>query len=275
MGRLAVPARCCLYAGVVAYPFRDRPLDAQELEALRLVLSTFRDGSGQNQTTSGSMPGFRDFERGLASIVGGIAAENKGVFDVVRTVAVGPGFGISCKMAQFAPVGAQAAFVELSNAAAKFRAHLLGRQINWVTEPGLAGPALLELVTSWHQADAERLGLDLSASRYAVLSRSSDWTTFQMSAYPLDLYTANPVGEIEWESTKTRIDGFVDVDGRRHKLWQWYPNSGGQLKWWPPLAWADWVTSRFSLEEPPVVLPTARARDYFPDLWPSDFTPEA
>lgn len=120
-------------------PFRDRPLSADDLEALRLVLSTYRDGSGQNQTTVGSMPGFRDFERGLASIVGGSAAENKGVFDVIRPVPGGPGYGVSCKMARFATLSQQAAFAELSNAAAKFRAHLLGLQINWVTEPGLAG----------------------------------------------------------------------------------------------------------------------------------------
>lgn len=236
------------------------------------MLSTYRDGSGQNQTAAGSMPGFRDFERGLASIIGGSAAENKGVFDVIRLVAGGPGFGVSCKMAAFAPAASEAAFVELSNAAAKFRAHLLGLQINWVTEPGLAGPAIIKLVTSWHEADATTLGLDLHASKYAVLSRSRNWREFQLSTYPLDLYGFNPIGDIVWESTKSRIDGFVDIDGRRHRLWQWFPNSGGQLKWWPPLAWADWATNRFTLEEPPVVLPTARAREYFPDLWPQGFT---
>lgn len=203
-----------------ALPFRDRPLDARETEALRLVLSTYRDGSGQNQTEAGSMPGFRDFERGLASVVGGVAAENKGVFDVICAVPGATGYGISCKMARFAPVAQRSSFMELSNSAAKFRAHLLGRQINWVTEPGLAGPAIIELVTSWHRADADRLRLDLSASKYAVLSRSSKWDVFQLSAYPLDLYGFNPIGDIEWESTMNRIDGFVRIDGRRHVLWQ-------------------------------------------------------
>lgn len=254
-------------------PFRDRPLNANEFEAFRLVLSTYRDGSGQNQTNAGSMPGFRDFERGLASIIGGSAAENKGVFDVIREVGRNRGYGVSCKMARFAPAAQEAAFVELSNAAAKFRAHLLSRQINWVTEPGLAGPAIIELVTSWHQDDANTLDLDLQGSKYAVLSRSADWREFQLSCYPLDLYGFNPIGDIEWESTKSRVDGFVKINNRRHLLWQWYPNSGGQLKWWPPLAWADWATSRFTLEKPPIVLPTERAREYFPELWPKDFTP--
>ena len=257
----------------MSIPFRDRPLNGDEFEALRLVLSTYRDGSGQNQTRLGSMPGYRDFERGLASIVGGTAAENKGVFDVIRPVDDGRGFGISCKMAQFATKEKESAFVELSNAAAKFRKHLLERQINWVTEPGLAGPAIIELVTSWHEDDAVRLGLSLDHSKYAVLSRSSNWTEFQLSTYPLDLYRFNPIGEIEWESTKSRVDGFVYVGDRRHLLWQWYPNSGGQLKWWPPFAWAEWLTDRFTLETPPIVLPTERARQYFAPLWPDGFTP--
>lgn len=254
-------------------PFRDRPLNPDELEALRLVLSTYRDSSGQNQTPHGSMPGFRDFERGLASVIGGTAAENKGIFDVIRKVPGEPSFGISCKMARFAPVAQEAAFVELSNAAAKFRRHLLGLQINWVTEPELAGPAIIKLITSWHKDDASSNSIDLAGSRYAVLSRSSNWSEFQLSTYPLDLYGFNPIGDIEWESTKSRVDGFVDIQGRRHRLWQWYPNSGGQLKWWPPLSWADWVTSRFSLEVPPIILPTDRAKQYFPTLWPATFRP--
>lgn len=219
------------------------------------------------------MPGFRDFERGLASIIGGNAAENKGVFDVIRQVPGQSGYGVSCKMARFAPVAQEAAFVELSNAAAKFRAHLLERQINWVTEPELAGPAIVELVTSWHEDDANQNGLDLQASKYAILSRSSNWSEFQLSAYPLDLYGFNPIGDIKWASTKSRVDGYVDIKGRQHLLWQWYPNSGGQLKWWPPLAWADWATSRFSLEQAPTILPTQRAQEYFPTKWPKGFSP--
>lgn len=252
-------------------PIRDRPLTDTELEALRLVLSTYRDGSGQNQTVQGSMPGFRDFERGLASIIGGVAAENKGVFDVTRFAPNGKNYGVSCKMAAFPSAYMKAAFVELSNSAAKFREYLLERQINWVTEPQLAGPAIIELVTKWHRLAAVEHDIDLDGSKYVILSRSSNWTEFQLSCYPLDLYGFNPIGDITWESTKTRIDGFVQIGSRKHKLWQWYPNSGGQLKWWPPLDWAEWVTPRFALEKPPAVRPTERAKEYFPDLWPQDF----
>ncbi|QZY85277.1 hypothetical protein K7G68_11625 (plasmid) [Micrococcus luteus] len=256
--------------------YRDRPLNAEEMEALRLVLSTYRDSSGQNQTKYGSMPGFRDFERGLASVLGGTAAENKGVFDIIVTPSDGStAFGISCKMARFAPKAQNAAFVELSNAAAKFRAHLLERQINWATDPMLAGPAIIELVTKWHTDDANEHGLDLDKSAYAVLSRSSDWSTYQLSTFPLDLYGFNPIGGIAWTATTKRIDGHVAINGQPHLLWQWYPTSGGQLKWWPPLSWATWSTEPFTLEEPPLVRPVERAEEYFPDLWPHGFTPSA
>lgn len=219
------------------------------------------------------MPGFRDFERGLASVIGGVASENKGVFDVTRFVPKGKNYGVSCKMAAFPAAYMNAAFVELSNSAAKFREYLLERQINWVTEPQLAGPAIIELVTKWHSLAAIEHDIDLGSSKYVILSRNSTWTEFQLSCYPLDLYGFNPIGDIMWQSTKTRIDGFVQIGNRKHKLWQWYPNSGGQLKWWPPLAWAEWSTPRFVLEKPPAIQPTTRAKEYFPNLWPNGFKP--
>ena len=45
----------------------DRPPTTQEVEKLRLILSTFQDGSGQLALSDGrTLPGWRDFERALA-----------------------------------------------------------------------------------------------------------------------------------------------------------------------------------------------------------------
>jgi len=54
-----------------------------------------------------------------------------------------------------------------------------------------------------------------------------------------------------------------------HRLWQYYPTSGGQLKYYPLLTWADWVTPRFTLETPPLVSPLEKAKQYFGHLRPS------
>jgi len=83
----------------MSLPVRDRAFTPVELERLRLLLSTFRDGSGQ-RVKAGFMPDFLSFERVCAYVIGGATNEDKGVFDV--TVPGGPGrkaWGVSCKMA--------------------------------------------------------------------------------------------------------------------------------------------------------------------------------
>lgn len=247
------------------YPYRDRPLDARELEMLRLALSSYRDGSGQNHARGGSWPGFRDYERSLAAVLGGTTPENKGVFDVAVPTDTLP-FGISCKMAQFPPAAHLSSFMELSNAAARFRDHLLSLQITYATEPMLAGPAIVDLVSTWHLEQAQHY--DLPSSRYSVLARDSRWERFQILCFPLDLKIANPRGEIEWLYEGAAVNGYIADGSRRHRLWQYYPTSGGQLKYFPLLSWALWRTEPFVLDEPPLVSPLERARTYFSDRWP-------
>lgn len=252
---------------VMAY--RDRPLDGLELEVLRLVLSTFRDGSGQTtRPGGGTMPGFRDYERALAAVLKARAPENKGVFDVIVDEGGAP-FGISCKMAVMRPLAHASSFMELSNSLALFRNHLLNAQINWATEPTLAGPALVDLVSSWHTAAGTSLGLDLAASKYSILAHNGPWTEFQILAFPMNLKIANPIGDVKWEVVGKSLNGYLDDEGRRHLLWQVYMNSGGQMKYYPLLRWANWVTDRFALEIPPVGSPIEKAMTYFADVWPA------
>lgn len=247
------------------FAFRDRPLNQRELEQLRLALSSFRDGSGQNVLKSGeSMPGFRDYERSLAAVVGGTTPENKGVFDVQVATESSP-FGISCKMASFQPERNLSCFMELSNSAAKFRKHLLDNYINWATEPTLAGPAIIDLVTQWHHDVAG--SIDVDRSKYAVLLHDPRWENFQLWSFPLDLKIANPK-QMEWLKEGASLNGYYMDGDRRHRLWQCYMESGGQLKYYPLIQWADWNTQRFPLEKPPPVSPLEKPKLYFPDLWP-------
>lgn len=213
------------------------------------------------------MPGFRDYERALAAVLRARAPENKGVFDVIIDTEGAP-FGVSCKMSTMQPPGSLASFMELSNSAALFRNSLLQQQINWVTEPTLAGPALVRVVIGWHTAASRQQGIDLAASKYSVLAHNRAWTQFQLLAFPLDLQFANPIGEVEWLVEGRSLNGYIDDNGRRHRLWQCYMNSGGQLKYYPLLRWADWVTEPFELEVPPVGSPIERARRYFTEIWP-------
>ena len=211
------------------------------------------------------MPGFRDFERAIAAVLYGHAREDKGIFDVwVQTESVP--FGVSCKMAAAQPVRNRSSFMELSNSAAKFKAALASVDVNYETEPELAGPIVVDLVMSWHEDVSDEI--DLGGSRYAVLSHDSTWTTFQVLSFPLDLTIASPTHDVDWRREGRALNGYIDDGGRTHRLWQWYPDSGGQLKSYPRLSWADWTTIPFQLEEPPTISLRSRAIDYFDDWWP-------
>ena len=84
--------------------FVHRPPVSQEVEKLRLILSTYQDGTGMSQDKKNkgrTLPGWRDFERAVALAFGGIAPENKAVFDVLLSGPERPGamyYGLSCKM---------------------------------------------------------------------------------------------------------------------------------------------------------------------------------
>jgi hypothetical protein len=80
---------------------------ASELERLRLALSVFQDGSGwesikKTKKQGGDRiyyAGYRQFERTVADVFGGIAPENKGIFDVfVPLPGTDTHFGVSCKI---------------------------------------------------------------------------------------------------------------------------------------------------------------------------------
>lgn len=105
---------------------------ARELEHLRLALSVFQDGSGwesiKNNRRQGGVrqyyAGYRQFERIIADVLGGVAPENKGIFDVFVPInGTDTHYGISCKMRNqlngaLRPAGR--VYIEMSNAAGKF-----------------------------------------------------------------------------------------------------------------------------------------------------------
>jgi hypothetical protein len=108
--------------------FVDRDPTPQELERLRLILSTYQDGSGMLVTKSGTLPGWRDFERAVAATFSGAAQESKAVFDVLLPDEQNPTlmYGLSCKMREELDKVNRIGRVtmELSNSAKAFWSHL-------------------------------------------------------------------------------------------------------------------------------------------------------
>ncbi|GAA1482268.1 hypothetical protein GCM10009624_27080 [Gordonia sinesedis] len=64
-------------------PLRDRDFTPIEVEQVRLLLSTYCDGSGASiKKVPWTVPDYRDFERVTAAVCEGSSAEDKGIFDV-------------------------------------------------------------------------------------------------------------------------------------------------------------------------------------------------
>lgn len=258
--------------------FVDRSPTAAELEKLRLLLSTYQDGTGMLAVKDGqTLPGWRDFERAVALAFGGAASESKNIFDVVLSRPEGPPaplYGLSCKMrAELNRIDRDGRVtVEVSNSAGKFWDHLASKalnQTNYKDSASDVGEALIGLVNGWHQAQSSLIGgrISLDRSFYLVLSWSRQgW--YQLHQFPLDL--VNPAA-LRWSfpvkagATARRLIG-EDETGT---LVEWYGESGGQLKFYPLAKDALWQSGRFQLES----LPNAtqgilgKVAVYYPKKW--------
>lgn len=257
---------------------RDRPFTTTEIEQMRLLLSTFRDGSGQ-RVKAGFMPDFLSFERVTAYVLDGTTNEDKGVFDVsVPGGACRDTWGVSCKMASTQPRKNSCWFMELSNSA-KYLTDALGAQgIDWPSSPEAAGPILVATVGSWHEK--VRRAYDVEASKYLLLTHDSRWCKFEVASFNIDVLTRVPAADIAWvvegrtaaAGKPSSVAGYIDTGYGSHRLWQWYANSGGQLKFYPPIGWEEWRTGEFELAKPPVRDLKEKVEEYWPGAWPEAAT---
>ncbi len=266
----------------VGVPFADRLPTNNEVERFRLIFSTYQDGTGMLASEDGrTLPGWRDFERSIALAFGGIASESKDVFDIRLTDAGQSGvyYGISCKMRRELSGVARhgRVTIELSDSARKFWNHLMTKgihQANYKQHPSDVGRALIELVSEWHDAASIDQGgdVELSKSCYLILSwDSAGW--YQLHQFPLSLPNPN---QLKWSfpaykrSGKVSVGNHLNGDDASGRIFEWYGESGGQLKYYPLAVGATWESVQFKLEP----LPTDRehgvlhkVQSYFPDQW--------
>ncbi|GIK66166.1 MAG: hypothetical protein BroJett018_39600 [Chloroflexota bacterium] len=256
-------------------PFVHRPPTSAEVERIRLLLSTFQDGTGMND--GGRRPGWRDFERCVAVALHGQSQESKYIFDVLLSEGAIQ-YGLSCKMGdQLDRINRTGrGFMELSNSAKKFWDYLATKGItpsNYKTLPSETGNSLLELVRQWHRQESHELGgtIDVAHSYYLTLAyNKAGW--YQMHQFTLDF---PPAEQLHWYFPQRAQGGQVIIGNLRADddsgmLFEWYGESGGQLKYYPPIQQALWASIPFQLEP----LPTqseqglmGKAKSYFPELW--------
>jgi hypothetical protein len=243
-----------------------------QIEKLRLILSTYQDGLGQLVfEPDKSLPGWRDFERSVAFVFGGIAQESKAIFDVLVPIPHTPkiNYGISCKMRETLQTveRTRRVTVEVSNSSGKFWDALRGRGIDdYRITSHIAGKVLIDLVESWHnEASLEKGGIvDLTKSFYLLLQWHKRSGRYQLFQFPVQLPTPET---LSWEVDGRRLIG-RDDEG---VIIEWYGYSGGQLKYYPFADKAIWSSEVFQLEP----LPKSelgyglkrRVIDFFAELW--------
>lgn len=259
------------------------PLTEAEVEKIRLLLSIYQDGSGMQALRNGlSLPGWRDFERAVAVALDGKpplgeGKEGKNVFDVVVPIAPDKLYGISCKMKGYQGgrilTTNNRVHMELSNSAKKFWQYLKNKGINesnYRAKAAETGIALIELVSSWHHEASTSKGgitIDLNKSFYLALS----WNLkgdYQLHQFSLRL--PNPAN-LTWRfpESQSRLCGFDATDG---VLFEWYGDTGGQLKYFPLSESALWKSPVFRLEPLPSSEEVeygiaAKVKEYFPQQW--------
>lgn len=223
------------------------------------------------QKDGSTLPGWRDFERSVALALNGEAQESKFIFDVLLPSQRDPNvkYGLSCKMRrELNKVEKEGRVsIELSNSAGKFWDDLRRRKINqknYRKKPLEVGVALIELIEQWHDEVSTQEGgtVDLSGSSYLVLSwNKAGW--YQLHQFPIHL---PPPVSLNWYFPTTRCLKANDNSGM---LFEWYGESGGQLKYYPLAVNAIWSSGRFQLEPLKNVGHgiLAKVAAYFPQLW--------
>ncbi|MCC7449849.1 MAG: helix-turn-helix transcriptional regulator [Anaerolineae bacterium] len=266
---------------LMSLAFVYRPPTTPELERFRLLLSTYQDGSGMLAQSEGrTLPGWRDFERAVAAAFNGENQENKFIFDVLIADATQPiKYGISCKMrGELNRIDKDGRVtIELSNSSKKFKDHLSKKGIlpqEYAQRPTEVGTALIELIESWKRDVSITQGgkIDLAKSSYLTLMYNR-LGLYQLHWFKITL--PNPL-MIRWYYPEAKgqqvhaghLNGDDEQGGR---LFEWYSESGGQLKYYPLAADAIWASPRFQLEPLPEKIDKAvlqaKAESYFPELW--------
>jgi hypothetical protein len=264
-----------------------RGLTTKELQRIRLSLSIFQDGTGwETLKTSGSKPhkaitypGYRQFERVIADVFGGVAPEDKGIFDVLIPISrTGRYAGISCKMKaelNKAEKPNGRVYIELSNAAGGFMDAVIARVgPDFQAHPERTGTALLKVINDWHSTTASyaNYDIDLIKSSFLILlyNRQLQLKIYQYALdflNPTNLTWAFPPPMRNFAQGSRRLTGHASSGDL---VMEWYMHSGGQIKYYPLVGQAHWVSQLFDLEPLPKNIESGimvRAKQYFPDKW--------
>lgn len=254
-------------------PFILREATDDELSKLRLFMSTFTDGSGYEKNTDGTTrPGWRDFERIIAELLGAEAPEGKGIFDIiVSSEGTSTKYGVSVKSKGFSKnkfrnlLTDGRVYMELCNSPAKLWGPLKEQGINeqHFTAQEYAeqiGDSVLNTVHSWYE-NSGIPSLNLERSIHMTVSygpNEEGVVQYQVHTFPLEF----PEGII-WRYKSAKCLSGYDPLFPEEVLFDWYGLSGGQLKYYPKANQARYNSDQFALEQATVLSIAQKADIYW------------
>ncbi|ENJ1769919.1 hypothetical protein AB0539_004149 [Vibrio parahaemolyticus] len=255
-------------------PFITRPASGNELTKLKYYMSTYTDGSGYEKNPDGTTrPGWRDFERIVAELLGGRAPEGKGIFDIIVN-ADELGFikyGVSVKSKGFSKnkfqglMGSGRVYMELCNSPAKLWEPLkeLGINEQDFTAQQYAdqiGSSILSTIHSWYlHSGIEGIVLDNSIHMTVSYGPNEQGDMhYQVHTFPLDF----PEGII-WRYKSAKCLSGYDPEYPDEVLFDWYGLSGGQVKYYPRASKALYSSHQFALEQAQVLSIAEKAQNYW------------
>ncbi|MCS3822654.1 hypothetical protein [Salinibacter ruber] len=272
-------------------PMADRSPTPKEIERFRLLLSVFRDGSGMESGFGSTLPGWRDFEDAVDAFFGVSTPIDKDIFDVAvpydrqgKEVM----FGVSCKMKKDLDRAYKShepgnvdnygrVFMELANPAEALRNEFLKRGFtldNYHDHLDKAGEAAIDLIRGWHNdASIENGGnFALDKSCYLSLLWGEHDGEMAYRLYGFEFNLPDPTS-LDWISPSDYdlIKGCEDDGGVVFSI---HPTSGGQIKYYPNVEEADWMSDEFTLAPIDEEIHTeleAKAEAYFDEHWTYTF----
>lgn len=168
--------------------------------------------------------------------------------------------------------------MELSNSPAKFWAALKEKGISEADiknqkHPDVIGNTILQVVSSWHVEASEAHALkfpgrklDLKNSVYLVISyskpRDESPRRYQVHSFNLSL-----AGGIIWKYRSEKSLMGLDPANQEEVLVDWYPLSGGQLKYYPRAISCRYRSDAFELAAPRNVSLAEKTSRYWPEDW--------
>jgi hypothetical protein len=257
-----------------------------EDNTLRLLLSTYRDGTGnQREKDQSTRASWREIERCVGELLGGAGGEDKHIFDLIAlddtNSNVGYGFSVKSKQlsrTDFSRLHADSrVYMEIANSPAKFWGAIKGQlgydesDFSNQRHAEEIGRIVIDTVVKWHAEGKQSyeskhpgVELDLEHSRYLCVSYSDDVPDkrkYQVHAFALD-YIPNVI----WKYTSAKCLSGYDPKHPGQKLIDWYGLSGGQLKYYPLGSSAVYHSTVFALLKPDRQLSILdKAKTYFPN----------